>query len=47
MNTFRTCFAVCFLTGAGGFFYFKKFFKKIFGKTAILGVHFIPLCPNE
>lgn len=32
MNTFRTCFVVCFLTGAGGFFYFEKFFEKFFEK---------------
>ena len=31
-NTFRTCFVVCFLTGAGGFFYFEKFFEKFFEK---------------
>ena len=23
------------------------FISKIFGKAEILGVHFIPLCPNE
>ena len=36
----------------GGFFsfrknFFKKFFQEIFSKVAILGVHFIHLCPNE
>jgi len=44
-----------FLYGeAGGFFAFlgqfsrsKNFFQIFFGKGAILGVHFAPLCPNE
>ena len=28
-------------------FYFKNFLEEFFGKEEILGVHFIPLCPNE
>ena len=32
MNTFRTCFAVCFLTGAGGFFISKIFWKNFLEK---------------
>jgi len=40
-------YAVCFQPKQAAFFVAENFFEKFFGKTAILGVHFIPLCPNE
>ena len=41
LNTFRTCFAVCFLTGAGGLFLFtKKFLQKNFRKSGDFGCAF-------
>lgn len=39
LNTFRTCFAVCFLTGAGGFFISKNFLKN-FRKSGDFGCAF-------